>query len=114
MAKLTKEDRTPPQAAANNAQRALDWRKEHGDEVKGGTIIGWTRANQIAKRETLSIDTIKRIKAFIRHEKNSEVAEQFKDTPWRDAGHVAWQIWGGSAAIKDWAPKVVAKYESKE
>lgn len=114
MAKLTEEDRTPPQVAANNAQRALNWREEHKDEIKGGTIVGWIRANQIAKRQPLSIETIKRIKAFIRHEKNSEVAPEFKDTPWRDAGFVAWLLWGGSAAIKEWAPRIVAKYEREE
>jgi len=114
MAKLTKEDRTPPQAAANNAQRMLDWREKYKDEIKGATMIGWTRANQIAKRQPLSIDTIKRVKAFIRHEKNAEVAPEFKDTPWRDAGFVAWNCWGGSAAIKDWAPRIVAKYEREE
>jgi hypothetical protein len=61
-----------------------------------------------------SDDTIKRIKAFIRHEKNSEVAPEFKDTPWRDAGFIAWLLWGGAAAIKDWAPRIVAKYEREE
>ncbi len=114
MAKLTKEDRTPPEAAANNAQRVLDWREKYKDEIQGMTIVGWIRANQIAKRQPLSINTIKRIKAFIRHEKNAEVAPEFKDTPWRDAGHVAFLGWGGSAAIKDWAPRIVAKYEREE
>ena len=37
-----------PIAATNNAKKALRWKEEYGDEVKGGTIVGWTRANQLA------------------------------------------------------------------
>ena len=44
-----------PDAAVNNAKKALRWRKEHGrDQVKGGTPVGWARANQLANREKLS------------------------------------------------------------
>ena len=37
------------------------------------TQVGWTRANQLAKGEAISIETIKRIAAFARHEKNSKI-----------------------------------------
>ncbi len=38
-----------PQAAVNNAQRALDFREENGTDC--GTPVGWARANQIAGKE---------------------------------------------------------------
>tara|TARA_R110001592_G_scaffold197142_1_gene445064 strand:- start:1037 stop:1855 length:819 start_codon:yes stop_codon:yes gene_type:complete len=91
-----------PIAATNNAKKALRWRKEHGKEVKGGTIVGWTRANQLASRESLSPTTIARMASFARHRKNSSIDPQYAATPWKDRGHIAWLIWGGTAGV-DWA-----------
>ena len=91
-----------PIAATNNAKKALRWKEEYGDEVKGGTIVGWTRANQLANRESLSYATIARMAAFNRHRSNSEVDPKYKQEPWKDRGYVAWLIWGGTAGV-DWA-----------
>jgi hypothetical protein len=44
--------------------------------------------------------------AFARHRKNAEVAPEFADEPWRDAGHVAWLGWGGTTGV-DWAAGIV-------
>ena len=93
-----------PQSATNNAKRMLEWRDKHGDEVKGGTAVGWQRANQLAKRESLSRDTVGRMAAFNRHKKNSTVDPKFKDTPWKDRGYVAWNLWGGTSGV-NWAIK---------
>lgn len=71
-----------PQSATNNAKLALKWRDKWGrEEVQGGTEIGWARANQLAKREKISEETINRMAAFNRHRKNSKVAPEFKETP---------------------------------
>jgi len=48
MAKLTEQDRTPPKSAQSAAKKVLEWKEKHGDEVKGMTQTGWTRARQIA------------------------------------------------------------------
>jgi len=103
-----------PKAASKNAQRALDWRDEHGDEVKAGTAVGWTRANQLAKRENISFETVKRMKAFFdRHQKNKTIAPENRDTPWRDNGHVAWLLWGGDEAY-EWAKRKIEKLEEAD
>jgi hypothetical protein len=91
-----------PDSAKNNACKVLRWRDEHGDEVKGMTQIGWTRANQLCNGENISEETIARMSAFQRHKKNSDVATEFKDTPWKDAGYVAWLGWGGTSGV-NWA-----------
>lgn len=91
-----------PDAAKNNACKVLKWRDEYGDEVKGMTQIGWTRANQLCKGENISEETIARMSAFQRHQKNADVAPEFKSTPWKDAGYVAWLGWGGTTGI-NWA-----------
>jgi len=93
-----------PEAAKNNACKVLRWRDEHGDEVKGMTRVGWTRANQLCKGENISESTIARMAAFARHRKNAEVSPEFKSTPWKDKGYVAWLGWGGTTGI-EWASR---------
>ncbi|MBD3216518.1 MAG: hypothetical protein GF311_28145 [Candidatus Lokiarchaeota archaeon] len=96
----------PPAGAASAARKALNWRDKYGDEVKGGTRVGWTRANQLAKREEVSFDIITRMYSFFsRHEGNEKIDPKFKDTPWKDAGYIAWLIWGGNAG-KKWATDI--------
>ena len=92
-----------PAAAKKNAQKAIDWKEEHGrDEVDAGTAVGWARANQLAKGENLSADTVGRMSAFNRHRKNSSISAEHKATPWKDKGYVSWLIWGGDEGV-DWA-----------
>ncbi len=101
-----------PESARNNARKVLRWREEHGDAVKGMTRVGWTRANQLASGENLSRETVGRMAAFRRHQKNAEVAPEYKDEPWRDAGHVAWLGWGGETGVS-WAEGIVAREKNK-
>ena len=83
-----------PQAARNNAKRALKWKKENGSSC--GTSVGWTRASQLANGESLSRDTIARMASFKRHQQN-------KDVPYSEGcGGIMWDAWGGSAGI-NWA-----------
>ena len=93
-----------PQAASDAACKVLRWRDEHGDEVKGMTRVGWTRANQLCNREPISEETIARMASFARHRKNAEISEEYKGTPWKDAGYVAWLGWGDTAGI-EWAQR---------
>ena len=94
-----------PQSASNNAKRMIEWRDKYGrDEVKGGTAVGWQRASSLSKRESLSAETVGRMAAFNRHKKNSTVDPKFKDTPWKDNGYVAWNLWGGTSGV-NWAIK---------
>ena len=98
-----------PQGATNNARRMVKWRDEHRDEMKGGTAVGWTRANQLANREKLSMSTIKRTYSFLsRHKQNASIDPKFKSTPWKDAGYVAYNLWGGSAMFS-WAKRMASK-----
>jgi len=93
-----------PQAASDNAQKVLNWRKRYGDEVNGMTAIGWRRANQLAKRQKISRQTIARMASFARHRKNAAVAPEYRGKAWKDAGHVAWLGWGGTEGI-EWAKR---------
>jgi len=99
---LNKKDYKLPKSARNNAQQVLDWKDKYGDEVKGMTETGWRRARQLAENESVGAETVRAMAQFNRHRKNSKVAEEHKDEPWKDAGYVAWLGWGGDTGI-DWA-----------
>jgi len=84
-----------PEGAKNNAQRALDWVEKNGWGTCG-EATGKARANQLAKGEPISRDTIARMASFKRH-------QQHKDVPYSEGcGGLMWDAWGGSAGV-NWA-----------
>ena len=93
-----------PEAATNNAKRAIKYKKENGSDC--GTIIGWTRAGQLARREKLSRDTIARMASFKRH-------QQHKDVPYDEGcGGIMWDAWGGTAGV-EWAIRKLEQIDNK-
>ena len=102
----------PTQGMAEEAKKGLEWRREYG---RGGTRIGVTRANQLAKRENLTEETVKRMASFFaRHEGNKD-AEGFRpgEKGFPSAGRIAWALWGGDAG-QTWANAIVERIEKKE
>lgn len=94
-------DLKPTATMAEEAQRGLDWRKEHG---RGGTAVGVARARQIVNRQELSPRTVRRMVSFFaRHEVDKE-AEGFSpgEDGYPSAGRIAWALWAGDAG-KAWA-----------
>ena len=81
-----------PQGATNNAKRALAWVEKNG-WGSCGEATGKNRANQLAKREPISRDTIARMASFKRH-------QQHKDVPYSEGcGGLMWDAWGGTAGV---------------
>ena len=86
-----------PESAKNAAQRALDWAEKNG-WGDCGTPVGKARANQLAKGEPISEETIARMAAFARH-------LQYKDVPYSEGcGGLMVDAWGGQAGI-EWAQR---------
>lgn len=84
-----------PEAASNNAKRALKWVEANG-WGECGTPVGKARARQLANREPLSRDTIARMASFKRH-------QQHADVPYTEGcGGLMWDAWGGTAGV-EWA-----------
>jgi len=84
-----------PEGAKNNAKRALAWAEKNG-WGSCGTDVGKQRANQLAKGEAISEETIARMASFERHRQN-------KDVPYSEGcGGLMWDAWGGTAGI-EWA-----------
>jgi len=95
-----------PEAASNNAKRALKYKDENPDN-KCGTPVGWARANQLAKREKISRDTIARMASFKRHQKS-------KDVPYSEGcGGLMWDAWGGSAGV-NWASSKLKQIDKEQ
>ena len=98
-----------PQSATNNAKRMIEWREKYGrDVVTAGTEVGWRRASQLANRDNISLDVVKRMAQFNRHRENEKIDPKYKGEPWKDNGYVAWNLWGGTAGV-DWAIREVNK-----
>lgn len=86
-----------PEAAVENAKTALRWAEENG-WGDCGEATGKLRANQIAKKEKLTRETIAMMSAFARHRQNS-------DRPLGEGcGRLMWLAWGGDEGI-EWAAR---------
>jgi HK97 family phage prohead protease len=94
-----------PEAATNNAKRALKYKEENGSDC--GTSVGWTRARQLANKERISRDTIARMASFKRHQQN-------KDVPYDEGcGGIMWDAWGGDAGI-EWAIRKLEQIDNRK
>ena len=94
-----------PEAAKNNAKRALKWADENG-WGSCGTPVGKQRARQLASGEALSRSTIARMASFKRHQEN-------KDVPYSEGcGGLMWDAWGGSAGV-NWAISKLKEIDGK-
>lgn len=104
-----------PKGAVENAKRVLGWIEEYGrDIVKAGTLVGLKRANQIANRENLSFETLKRMKAYFdRHVKNRKINPDYKGKPYLDSGYASWLMWGGDE-MYTWVVNKIEKIEKEK
>jgi len=82
-------------AVKSNAKKALAWAEKNG-WGSCGTPVGKQRANQLAKGEPISLDTIKRMYSFLsRHEGDLESSKSFTD----GCGYLMYMAWGGKAGL---------------
>ena len=105
--KARRDNYVPTQEVADEAARGIKAIEEHGSDA--GTQVGRVRARQLANREVVSYETVKRMKAFFdRHEKNKEIGE---GKEWHeDRGFVAWLLWGGNSGRR-WAEMIIEREE---
>ena len=95
-----------PKEASENAKTALRYAEENG-WGECGTSVGKIRANQLAKGEPISRDTISRMASFERHRQNSQ-----KDLG-DGCGRLMWLAWGGDAGI-EWASRKLAQIDKSK
>lgn len=95
-----------PKQAQENAKIALRWAEENG-WGDCGTPVGKARANQLAKGEAISEDTISRMASFERHRQSSK-----KDLG-DGCGRLMWLAWGGDAGI-EWAQRKLEQIKKEK
>ena len=87
-----------PESVKEAAQRVLDYTAENG-WGDCGTDVGKQRANQLAKGEPISEDTIKRMYSYLsRHKVDLETSHSYD----MGCGKLMYDAWGGETAL-DWA-----------
>ena len=87
-----------PDAVKNNAKAVLKWVEENG-WGSCGTEVGKQRANQLAKGEPISLDTVKRMYNYLsRHEGDLDSSKGYGD----GCGKLMYDAWGGKTAL-NWA-----------
>ena len=90
-----------PQAAVEAAKQGIKRNKENDN--KCATQVGKVRAQQLANGESLSLDTIRRMRSFlIRQKDNYELQRDRKN--YDACGYISYLLWGGEAALP-WAEK---------
>lgn len=95
-----------PKAASENAKAALRWAEKNG-WGSCGTAVGKQRANQLAKNEPISKDTISRMASFERHRQNSQ--KELGD----GCGRLMWLAWGGDEGI-EWAQRKLEQIKNEK
>jgi len=93
-----------PQAAKDNAKRAVKANEELGNDC--ATQVGKVRAQQIIDGENLSMDTIKRTYSYLSR------AKEYDNGDWTKCGTISYNLWGGDEML-NWCEKVIASTEEK-
>jgi hypothetical protein len=84
-------------------------RKTHG---RGGALVGVHRAVQLAHRQPLSVDTLKRMWSYFRRRRVDRKAPGFFGGPsFPSAGRFAWDLWGGDVGLR-WAESVLNRLDA--
>jgi len=84
-----------PDAVSNNAKRGIELNKKIKN--KCATQVGKVRAQQLAKKEPVTVETIKRMFSYL-----SRAATYYKEGDNEACGTISYLLWGGKAGLR-WA-----------
>lgn len=100
-----------PQAATENAKRALKIREEEGTDC--GTPVGWESARILANREAVSHDRLPRYYSFLSRAKVYDKGS-FKDEDGKQiCGSIMYAAWGGDEMHR-WAERTLENMEEEK
>ena len=94
-----------PQSVSNNAKRGIELNKKVNN--KCATQVGKVRAQQLADRKPISMQTIKRMFSYL-----SRAEEYYKTGDTEACGYISYLLWGGKSA-KTWAESKIKQDEKK-
>ena len=84
-----------PDSAANTAKRGIELNDKQGN--KCATQVGKVRAQQLAQKQPVSLETIKRMYSYL-----SRAQEYYDEGDTTSCGYISYMLWGGLSA-KRWA-----------
>jgi hypothetical protein len=98
-----------PESVKNNAKAVLKYVEENG-WGSCGTDVGKQRANQLAKGEPISEETIRRMYSYLsRHEVDLESSKGYGD----GCGKLMYDSWGGKSALS-WSESKIKSIEREK
>ena len=100
-----------PQAATDNAKRALKIREEEGTDC--GTPVGWESARIIANKEAITEQRLPRVYSFLSRAKTYDQGS-FKDEDGKQiCGSIMYAAWGGDEMHR-WAERTLENMEEEK
>lgn len=84
-----------PDAVSNNAKRGIELNEKVNN--KCATQVGKVRAQQLAQKEGISLETIKRMYSYL-----SRAEEYYDEGDTEACGTISYLLWGGKAGLR-WA-----------
>ena len=84
-----------PDAVSNNAKRGIELNEKVNN--KCATQVGKVRAQQLAKKEAVTVETIKRMFSYL-----SRAEEYYDEGDSEACGTISYLLWGGKAGLR-WA-----------
>jgi len=100
-----------PQAASDNAAKALKHREENDSDC--GTVVGWNTARILANREMVSHDRLPRIYSFLSRAKVYDQGDFIDSDGNEICGSVMYAAWGGDEMLR-WAEKTLEQMEENK
>lgn len=96
-----------PKSASNLAKRAIEFTEQNPNSC--ATQVGKVRAQQLANREPLSLETVKRTYSFLSRSRAYDTGS-FTDKDGRPVcGSISYAYWGGDSMLT-WSKNTVEKY----
>jgi len=108
---LKAEGYSPPAGARAAARKAIKF-KEQGKAKGAGTSVGWTRAGQLARGETLSLSTVKRMYSYFSRHEVDKKGKDWGNQANPSNGYIMWLAWGGDAGFS-WSRRIVNAEKDK-
>ena len=100
-----------PQAATDNAKRALKIREDEGTDC--GTPVGWESARIIANKEAITEQRLPRVYSFLSRAKTYDQGS-FKDEDGKQiCGSIMYAAWGGDEMLS-WAERTLENMEEEK
>jgi len=105
------EGYSPPAGARSAARRAIKF-KEDGKANGAGTSVGWTRAGQLARGESISLSTVKRMYSYFSRHEVDKKGKDWGNSANPSNGYIMWLAWGGDAGYS-WSRGIANRERDK-